>query len=54
MAGTQSNMGMDEDMIHILSEFVIQLDQKNALEEEKALLKSVKRLLWQKLISRVS
>lgn len=49
MAGAQGNTGMDDDMLNILNEFIVQLDQKNAIEEEKALVKKRKAAVMAKI-----
>ncbi|MGB0941061.1 MAG: hypothetical protein ACPGUE_01600 [Marinomonas sp.] len=49
MPDTQINAGMDDEMLAILNEFVVQLDQKNAIEEEKALVKKRKAAVMAKI-----
>jgi len=49
MPDTQINAGMDDEMLGILNEFVVQLDQKNAIEEEKALVKKRKAAVMAKI-----
>jgi len=43
------NAGMDEDMLSILNEFIVELDNKNAIEEEKALIKKRKAAVMAKI-----
>lgn len=49
MPDTKSNTGADDEILGMLNEFVVQLDQNNAIEEEKALVKKRKAAVMAKI-----